>query len=68
MAAEIRGRSLLQQNNPAVGNAIAADPALQLALADYDNQFTIGGIDNAVAPKNSMLAYLEGVAVLEVRA
>lgn len=50
----------IQQNNPAVGNAIAADPALQLALADYDNQFTIGGIDNAVAPKNSMLAYLEG--------
>nr|WP_221174274.1 peptidoglycan-binding domain-containing protein [Luteibacter sp. 9135] len=33
---------------------------MQLALADYDNQFTISGIDNAAVPKNSMLAYLEG--------
>lgn len=53
----------IQQKNPAVGNAIAASPELQLALADYDNQFTISGIDGASTPKNSMLAYLEGKEV-----
>ncbi|SKB69530.1 peptidoglycan-binding domain-containing protein [Luteibacter sp. 22Crub2.1] len=53
----------IQNNNPVVGHAIAASPELQLALADYDNQFTISGIDSAATPNNSMLAYLEGKKV-----
>jgi peptidoglycan hydrolase-like protein with peptidoglycan-binding domain len=49
----------VQLNNPAVGRALAASPELQLALADYDNQYGIDGIGRAARP-NTMLAYLEG--------
>jgi len=53
----------ISARNPEVGAAIAASPELQLALADYDNQY---GIDNVGSPRtapNTMLAYLEGHAV-----
>ncbi|HEV7778205.1 MAG TPA: peptidoglycan-binding domain-containing protein [Luteibacter sp.] len=53
----------LQTTNPAVATAISGSPELQLALADYDNQFTIGGIGGQTAAHNSMLSYLEGNAV-----
>ncbi|MGF6494641.1 peptidoglycan hydrolase-like protein with peptidoglycan-binding domain [Luteibacter sp. 621] len=49
----------VQLNNPAVGRTLAASPELQLALADYDNQYGIDGIGRAARP-NTMLAYLEG--------
>jgi len=52
----------LRQTNPAVADAIAQSEELQLAIADYDNQFHIDGIGGK-APKNSMLAYLEGHSV-----
>lgn len=52
----------LRQTKPAIADAIASSDELQLALADYDNQFGIDGIGGR-APNNSMLAYLEGRTV-----
>ncbi|MFC4765455.1 XVIPCD domain-containing protein [Dyella koreensis] len=52
----------LRSTNPAVADAIASSDELQLAIADYDNQFHIDGIGGK-APSNSMLAYLEGQSV-----
>jgi peptidoglycan hydrolase-like protein with peptidoglycan-binding domain len=52
----------LQKTNPSVAAAIAASDELQLAIADYDNQFTIERIGQKALP-NSMLAYLEGQTV-----
>jgi hypothetical protein len=49
----------VQKENPAIGNMIASDPKLQLALADYDNQYGIS-IGNS---RNGMLSYLEGKPV-----
>ncbi|HEX7813694.1 peptidoglycan-binding domain-containing protein, partial [Dyella sp.] len=40
----------------------AGSPELQLALADYDNQFSISGIGQKSQP-NSMMSYLEGNSV-----
>ncbi len=50
----------VQAKNPAVADAISKSPELQLALADYDNQFSISGIGAKKAPANGMLSYLEG--------
>lgn len=52
----------IQRTNPTVGDALAASPELQLALADYDNQYGIEGIGRRTSP-NTMLAYLEGQQV-----
>jgi hypothetical protein len=52
----------IQRTNPSVGAALAASPELQLALADYDNQYGIQGIGHRTSP-NTMLAYLEGQQV-----
>lgn len=52
----------LRQTNPGVAEVIASSDELQLALADYDNQFHIDGIGGK-ASGNSMLAYLEGQSV-----
>lgn len=49
----------LKRTNPGVADAILHGRELQLALADYDNQFGIEGI-GARSPPNTMLAYLEG--------
>jgi hypothetical protein len=49
----------VQQNNPAVGRTLSESPELQLALADYDNQYHIDNIGRP-ASANTMLAYLEG--------
>ena len=49
----------LQTANPGVAKAISDSPELQLALADYDNQFTISGVGQPAKP-NTMLSYLEG--------
>ena len=49
----------LQTANPGVASAISGSPELQLALADYDNQFTISGVGQPARP-NTMLSYLEG--------
>lgn len=52
----------LGRSNPPVASAIAHSKELQLALADYDNQFHIDGIGSR-AQSNTMLAYLEGQPV-----
>lgn len=49
----------LQKSNPLIAASIARNKELQLALADYDNQFHIDGIGAHAVP-NTMLAYLEG--------
>lgn len=49
----------LKTANPPIADAIARSKALQLSLADYDNQFGITGIGGH-APANGLLAYLEG--------
>jgi hypothetical protein len=56
----------LYTTNYPIAQAIAGSQALQLALADYDNQFNgIEGIGQTTAPINSMLAYLRGQQVTE---
>lgn len=52
--------AVVQAKNPAIGALIANSQELQLALADYDNQFSISGAAGATPPSNGMLAYLEG--------
>lgn len=52
----------LKTANPPIADAIVRSKALQLSLADYDNQFTITGIGSP-APANGLLAYLEGEPV-----
>jgi len=49
----------LQTSNPDAARAITNSPELQLALADYDNQFVISGIGQP-AQANTMLSYLQG--------
>lgn len=53
----------LDNTNPTAANAIRTDPALQLAIIDYNNQFNLGGLDKSTPPANSMLAYLSGQTV-----
>lgn len=52
----------LKTSNPAAATAISRSKELQLALADYDNQFGIEGIGTHSRP-NTMLAFLEGQPV-----
>lgn len=49
----------LQQTNPSVGHALAESPSLQLALADYDNQYGLEVRTGTPRP-NTMISYLEG--------
>lgn len=50
----------LRTSNPAVALAIYDSAALQLSIADYDNQFGIGGIGAISPPANGIRAYLHG--------
>jgi len=52
----------LKTTNPAIASTIGNSQELQLALADYDNQFTISGVGEKSKP-NTMLSYLEGHSV-----
>lgn len=52
----------LQTTNASAALTIANNPALQLALADYDNQFTLSNVDNLGKP-NTMKAFIEGRTV-----
>ncbi|MFK2901092.1 hypothetical protein ISP15_12155, partial [Dyella jejuensis] len=56
----------LLETNPQVGIDIENSQDLQLALIDYNNQYTLSGLDPAspyTAPANGMLAYLQGQSV-----
>jgi hypothetical protein len=50
----------LQTANPTAAAAIAGDRTLQLALIDFDNQYTIGGVGGGTVAANGMLSYLRG--------
>lgn len=52
----------LEKSNPSIAAAVSHSRELQLALADYDNQFHLDGIGSRPQP-NTMLAYLEGQPV-----
>ncbi|WP_266159619.1 XVIPCD domain-containing protein [Dyella silvatica] len=53
----------LQTTNPAIATAISSSPELQLAIADFDNQYTIDGIGRSAVPANGMASYLQGNSV-----
>lgn len=53
----------LQTTNPAIATAISNSPELQLAIADFDNQYTIDGIGHSTVPPNGLASYLQGNSV-----
>jgi predicted Zn-dependent protease len=50
----------VQKRNPSIANAILNDNNLQLAILDYDNQFSISGLSSSSPGANTMLGYLVG--------
>jgi peptidoglycan hydrolase-like protein with peptidoglycan-binding domain len=54
---------LVREKNPAAADIIAKSPSLQLAIADYDNQFHITDLDHKHPSSNGFVAYLQGNAV-----
>lgn len=54
---------IVWETNPAAADAIAKSPELQLAIADYDNQFHISDLDRKHPSTHGFVAYLEGKPV-----
>jgi hypothetical protein len=52
--------SYVEKNNKKIAKIIKEDKRVQLALADYDNQFNLGGLKSDAPEINTMLAYLCG--------
>jgi len=55
--------SYVEKRNEKIGKLIKEDKSVQLALADFDNQFNIGGLGSSTPNDKSMLAYLCGMEV-----
>ncbi len=55
--------SYVEKRNEKVGKIIKEDKGVQLALADYDNQFHLSGLNLNTPKINTMLSYLCGKEV-----